>query len=120
LACGSLVLTSVHLQFFLTSCKVSVAQLGVVIFVCHLAEQVDTVKLMEDLEANSISFNTGFWVNSSQVRLGHANYVQFFVGNNLVTNYKLLVSGLRFPKALRLLSYEIACHALSTSGPDPT
>jgi hypothetical protein len=79
----------VHLQLFLTSCKVSVAQFGVIIFVRHLSKKVDAVKLMEDFEANSVSFNAGFWVNSSQVSLGHADNVQFLIGDYLVTDCRI-------------------------------
>ena len=82
-----------HLQFFLASCEVSVAQFGVVIFVCYLAKQVDAVKLVEDLEADSVSLDARFGVNCSQVSLGHADYVQFFVGYDLVPNCKISVSG---------------------------
>ncbi len=109
-----------HLQLFLTRSEISVAQLGVVIFVCHLTKQVDTMKLMEDLEANSVSLDSGLWVDCSQMSLRHADYVEFLIGNDLVTNCNRLILRSESASKACLLSYEIACHALSTSGPDPT
>ncbi len=80
-------LTSVHLQLFLTSSEVAITQLGVVLFVCHLAEEIDAMKLVEDLKTNSIALNPGLRVNGSQVSFRHADYIQFFICNYLVTNY---------------------------------
>jgi hypothetical protein len=109
----------VHLQIFLTSGKVPIPQFCVVIFVSHLAKKIDAMKLVEDFKANPVAFNPGFQVSRSEVSLRHANYFQLFIGNDLVPNYQELVS--RFPcLELHSLSYDIACHALSTSGPNPT
>lgn len=81
-----------HLQVFLAICEVSVAQFHIIIFICHLAEKIDAMKLVEDLKANSISLNSSLWIRGSQVRFRHINDLQLFVGNNLVTDYKILIS----------------------------
>ena len=109
-----------HLQLFFTSGKVSVAQLRVVIFVCDLTEQVDAMKLMEDLKADSVALDTGLWVDCSQVSFGHADYVELFIRNDLVTDCRISVLKIVICMELCSLSYVSACHALSSSGPEPT
>jgi len=110
----------VHLQLFLACCEVSVAQLCVIVFVGHLTKQVDAMKLMEDLKANSVTLYTRLWMDCSEVSFGHANYIELFIRNDLVTDCRILVLKSVGCMGFYSLSYEIACHALSTSGPEPT
>lgn len=79
-------LTSVHLKIFLCTSKVAVAKLHVVFFVRNLAQKIDAVQLMEDLQANSVSFDSSLGIRSSQVGLWHSNDLEIFICDDLISN----------------------------------
>lgn len=109
-----------HPQLLLPFKKISIgAQIHVVIFVRGLSKKIDTVKLVEHLEAYSISFYSGLGVLRSEVRFRHLYDLQFLISDHLVANCISLVIDIMLVLGY-LLSYERANQALSTSGLAPT
>ena len=51
-----------HLQLRFPSCKISIAELRVVIFVRNLTQEIDAVKLMEDFKTDPVPLYSSFGV----------------------------------------------------------
>ncbi len=83
-----------HLQLLITTSKVPIPKLGVVIFIRDLTQEIDAVELMEDLEAYSVTFDSGLGMLGSQVGFWHPNDFELFICDDLVADCCLLASTL--------------------------
>jgi hypothetical protein len=76
----------VDLKLLVSPSKVTIAEFNVVIFVSNLSQQIDTMQLMKNLQSHPIALNSGLGIRCPQVCLGHSDYLQFLVCDDLVAD----------------------------------
>lgn len=77
---------SVHLQILRISSNVPTAETAVVVFVSDLTKKVDAVKLVENLQADSVALLPSLRVGGSEMSCGHSDDLELFVGDDLITS----------------------------------
>lgn len=75
-----------HLELFLTTGKVSIPELYIVLFIGYLAKQINAVELMENFKPNSVTLDSSLWVDSLEMIRWHSDDLSLGICDNLISN----------------------------------